>query len=252
MSKNFELMQQVEQDVDVASIPRPSAVFSTPHKKVRTNGTRLDLDQVAHEEILKLVQQIFLLQTQKAPRTVLFGGVDQGAGCSQICLLVAETLTSVVSGSVCLVEADFRSPSLSGLLGTTSNHGLTDSLLKEGPIRSFATPLQGDNIWLLSCGSLAPDSPNLLNGDCIRARFAELRDEVDYQLVNAPSLNHYADATALGRLIEGVVLVLGATSTRKDTALKIMKNLRAAQIQVLGAVLNNRTFPIPDWLYQRL
>jgi hypothetical protein len=31
-----------------------------------------------------------------------------------------------------------------------------------------------------------------------------------------------------------------------------MQNLRAAQIQVLAAVLNKRTFPIPEKLYHRL
>ena len=229
-----------------------SRVFSTVHEKARQNGTRFDLLQVGHEEILRLVQRIFLLQTQKAPRAVLFAGIDQGIGCSQICLLVAETLRGTVSGSVCLVEANFRSPSLPNLLGTTNHYGLTDALLHEGPIRSFARPLQTDNVWLLSCGLLTADSPNLLNSDRIRARFDELRQEFDYLLVDAPSLTQYADATALGRLTDGLVLVLEANSTRKEAALRVMENLRAAQIQVLGAVLNKRTFPIPESLYHRL
>jgi len=32
----------------------------------------------------------------------------------------------------------------------------------------------------------------------------------------------------------------------------VMESLRAAQIKVLGAVLNKRTFPIPESLYRRL
>ena len=104
----------------------------------------------------------------------------------------------------------------------------------------------------LSCGALAPDSPNLLNGDRIKARFAELRDEFDFLIVNAPSLVHYADATAIGRLTDGLILVLEADSTRKKDALKVMAKVRVAQIKVLGAVLNDRTFPIPEWLYSRI
>jgi Mrp family chromosome partitioning ATPase len=252
MSRNFELMQQVGRGSESASIPRARPVFSTAHEKVSTNRVRFGLEQVAREETLRLVQGIFLQQTQKAPRAVLFAGIDQGNGCSQICLLVAETLRSTVRGSVCLVEANFRSPSLPGLLGMTNHYGLTDALLREGPIRSFARPLQSDNIWLLSCGSLTPDSSNLLNGDRISARFDELRKEFDYVLVDAPSLSRYADATALGRFTDGLVLVLEANSTRKETALRVMENLHAAQIQVLGAVLNKRTFPIPESLYHRL
>ena len=238
MSKNFELMQQAGQASEPASIPKASSVFSKADERIRTNGARFGLGQVAREEILRLVQRIFLQDVQKAPRAVLFAGIDQGNGCSQICLLVAETLARAVRGSVCLVEANFRSPSLPGLLGTTNHYGLADSLLKEGPIRSFTRPLQSDNVWLLSCGSLTPDSPNLLSSDRISARFEELRKEFDYVLVVAPSLARYGDATALGRLTDGFVLVLEATSTRKEAALMGIESLRAAQIKVLGAVLN--------------
>jgi Mrp family chromosome partitioning ATPase len=252
MSKNFELMQQVGRQFEAPPISRPSREFPKTLVKSQRNGARLDLGEVAREETLKLVQRIFVSPGQKAPRAVLFAGIDQGVGCSQICLLVAETLRSTVDGSICLVEANLRSPSLPGMLGTTNHHGLTDALLQEGPIRSFARPVEIDNVWLLSCGSLSPDSPNFLNSDRLKARFEELRSEFDYLLVDAPSLTRYADATALGRLTDGLVLVLEANSTRREAALTVVENLRAAQIQVLGAVLNKRTFPIPESIYHRL
>jgi receptor protein-tyrosine kinase len=252
MSRNFELMQQFGEHSEAASTPKPSVILSKAPEEVCTNGAHFGLAQIAHEETLRLVQRIFLQQKEKPPHAVLFAGIDHGNGCSQICLSVAETLASTVKGSVCLVEANFRSPSLPALLGTTNHYGLVDALMKEGPIRSFAKPVQADNVWLLSCGSLTADSPNLLNSDHIRARFEELRKEFDYVLVDAPPLNRYADATALGRLTDGLVLIVEAHSTRKEATLMVMESLRAAQIPVLGAVLNKRTFPIPESLYHRL
>jgi Mrp family chromosome partitioning ATPase len=65
-------------------------------------------------------------------------------------------------------------------------------------------------------------------------------------------LNTYSDGVALGQLADGVVLVLEANSTRREAAAKVTENLRAAQIKILGAVLNKRTFPIPGFLYHRL
>jgi Mrp family chromosome partitioning ATPase len=125
-------------------------------------------------------------------------------------------------------------------------------LLEDGPVRTFVRPLHIANAWLLSCGSLGPGSLDLLNSRHMKARFDELRAQFDYLLIDAPSLSRYADATALGRFTDGLVLVLEANSTRKETALNVMENLRAAQIPVLGAVLNKRTFPIPESLYRRL
>ena len=252
MSRNFELMNQAGQNLEAAPIATSSPVIPKADEKVRTIRTRLSLGQVAHEEALGIVQRLFLQQSQNPPRVVAFAGIDQSNGCSEVSLRVAETLGGTVAGSVCLVEGNLKSPSLRGPLGTANHYGLTDALLKEGPIRSFARPLEMENVWLLSCGSLTTDSPDLLNGDRLRVRFEELRNEFDYLLVDAPSLTRYADATALGRLTDGLVLVLEANSTRKEAALRVMQNLRAAQIQVLGAVLNKRTFPIPEKLYHRL
>ena len=255
MSRNFELLQQVGRGFEVppaSPTPQPVRKPSKLHEKATPIGTRLDFGQVAREEASRLVQRIFLSSGPKAPRAVLFAGIAEGVGCSQICLLVAEILRSTVSGSICLVEANFRSPSLSSTLGITNDHGLTNSMLQDGPIRFFARPLAIDNVWLLSCGLLSSDVPKFLNSDRLKARFEELRAEFDYLLVDAPSISQYADATTLGRLTDGLVLVLEANSTRKEIALNVMDKLRAAQIPVLGAVLNKRTFPIPELLYRRL
>ena len=259
MSKNFELMQQAGLDQSLRPVRVPD-VPSSPrrrpgnrrHTNGHTKGAPLDIEQFAREESLRLVQRIFLLQTQAPPRAVVFAGIDHGNGCSEICASVAQTLASNVRGSICLLEANLRSPALPGLFGTTNHYGLTDALLQEGPIRSFAKPLRGDNLWLLSSGSLAPDSAKLLNSDRLKARFAELRKEFDFVLIDAPPLTRYADAVAFGQMTDGFVLILEANVTRREAALKVSENLRASGIQVLGAVLNKRTFPIPESLYHKL
>jgi capsular exopolysaccharide synthesis family protein len=257
MSKNFELMQQAGKEQEF----QPSRKMEAPAPMTFGNGSNgashrstdgLDLDQLAGEEALRLVQRVFLLQSQEPPHMVAFAGIDHGSGCSRICVRVAETLAKNVRGSVCLVEANLRSPALPGMFGTTNHHGLTNSLMQDGPIRSFAKPVRGDNLWLLSSGALASDSANLLNSEKLKTRFAELRKEFDFVLIDAPPLTRYSDALALGQLTDGLVLVLEANSTRREAAVKVSENLRAAQIRVLGAVLNKRTFPIPESLYSKL
>ena len=85
---------------------------------------------------------------------VIFSGIDPGNGCSWICAHVAEILASQKLGSVCLVDANLRSPSLPELFGTTNHYGLTDALSKSGSIRDFTKVVRSDNLSLLSCGSL--------------------------------------------------------------------------------------------------
>ena len=71
-------------------------------------------------------------------------------------------------------------------------------------------------------------------------------------MIDSPPLSTYSDGIVLGQLSDGVVMVLEANSTRREAALRVAEGLRARQIKVLGAVLNKRTFPIPEGLYHRL
>ena len=254
MSKNFELMQQTFSESEV----RPSRAIAPNIPPLQTNGARhhedgkLDLGQLASEEVLRLVQRVFLLQAEEPPRVVVLAGVDRGNGCSDLCVQVADVLAKNIKGSVCLVEANLRAPRLPGMFGTTNHHGLTESLLQEGPVRSFAKPVRGEKLWLLSSGSLATDSPQLLHSQRLKARMTELRQEFDFVIIDAPPLTPYSDAIGLGQVADGLVMVLEANSTRRDAAFQVAENLRAANIRILGAVLNKRTYPIPDSLYRRV
>lgn len=181
-----------------------------------------------------------------------FAGIDSGSGCSEICAHTAETLAGHKLGNVCLVDGNLRLPSLPDLFGVSNHYGLTNALREQGAIRGFLKQVWADNLWLLSSGSLAAESSFLLSGDGMKSRVSELRTEFDYVLINVPELNTYADGIALGQLADGVVLIVEANCTRRESASKIAESLRAAQITILGAVLNKRTYPIPEPLYRLL
>jgi len=247
MSKHFELMQQMEANHVASSASAAAPLFSHGDK-----GKRADRTRWAHDEALRLVQQIFLLQAQEPPRVVVFAGVDHGNGSSQISASVAEILAKNARRPVCLVEANFRSPGLSELFGTNHQQGLTDSLLHKGPIGSFADRLHDQNLWLLSSGKLAADSPSLLSSDVAGERIDELRIGFEFVIIDGPPLSKYSDAIVLGQRADGLVLILEADATRREAATAVVDNLRSMKIPILAAVLNKRTFPIPEKIYRRL
>ena len=253
MSKNFELMQQAEIGVGSASALTNVGIATDLRNRESTIPAAVTaIESVVREESLKLVQRLFLSAKKPSPKAVMFAAVDAGNGCSCLCAITAKLLAESVPGSVCLVEANFRAPSLPAVFGVDNHHGLADSLRQEGAIRGFAKQAGRDNLWLLSAGALGKDSLSLLNSGRVKDRIAELRSEFDYLLIDAPPLSAYADGMILGRLADGAVLVLEANTTRREAALRVTESLRAMKVPVLGAVLNNRTFPIPDVVYKRL
>ena len=93
--------------------------------------------------------------------------------------------------------------------------GLAAALTTDGPIRDFATPLPIKNLWLMPTGSAKPGLDT--NIDRCRARFADLRKEFDYVLVSAPPLARESEATLMGQLADGIVLIVEANRSRRDT-----------------------------------
>ncbi len=248
MSRNFDLMHEMERYHEVLPIQTVEEPLRIPAEEEGEYREPVPVDDAA----LRLVQQLLLPQSQDSPQMVVFAGIEHGNGCSYVASSVAETLASNGRRSVCLVEGNFRSPALSGMFGTKNDHGLSDALSRDGQIRSFVRPVRNDRLWLLPAGPLETDSPNLLSSERLSTRCGELRKEFDLVVVDAPPLARYADAVALGRLADGIVVVIEAEATRKESALAAVENLRSSEIRILGAVLNKRVFPIPEKIYSKL
>lgn len=250
MSKNFDLLQQAE--ICLGNLPTVE-IAEEANRATKTRPEALLLrESAAREESLKLVERLFLAPGEAAPKAVTFAAIDSQSECSLLCAAIAKLLAESVSGSVCLVEGNFRKASLTEAVGVKKDCGLADALRQEGAIRGFAEQLEPPNLWLLSSGALVQDSLNLLSGNRMKEIAKELRSEFDYLVIETPPLSAYADGMMLSRLTDGVVLVLEANRTRREAALRVTESLRASRIPVLGAVLNNRTFPIPAALYKRL
>lgn len=269
MSKNFELLQSLNKERDVfdtgtelSPVPSlhvtspPLQVVSAPLQRgleeaIELEPLQLEMEEQQRVELTKFVQRVFVMPSQESPRTVVLAGTESGNGCSWICCRAAEILASQVKGPVCIVDANLRSPALHRYFGVDNHSGLSNALEASEPIRSFVRPLGRDNLWLLSCGAKAKNA-SVLTSDSMRMRLAELRQYFEYVLVDVPALSLGSDGIILGMAADGVVLVLKANTSRREVAQKAVQELQNAGAKVLGAVLNQRTFPIPQAIYSRL
>ena len=276
MSRNFELLQNIGKEEEyfqaervvvelAAPIPEPlpnpitetvsvgiaeEAVPVVPEASAAPRQFSFEDGQLA--ELTKLVQRVFLLPGSEFNHTVVFASSDAGNGCSWICARVGELLASQVTGTVCLVDANLHHPTLHEQLGVSNHHGLADALRQPGSVRGYISQLSRKNLALVSCGSEPESAQSFLTSDRMRTRLNELRSEFDYVLVDCPSMAASNEAVSLGAAADGVVLVLKANATRKDRARSAVRDLQAAKVKVLGAVLNQRTFPIPENIYNKL
>jgi succinoglycan biosynthesis transport protein ExoP len=246
MSKNFELLQRVEKDelfdLPADSVPVPQEAHAAiPFKKAPPDP-----------EIGKLVQRLFsTIGNGSDPKKVVsFSGISRDDRSSWICARAGEILAEQADTSVCLVDANLSSPQLHVHFAAANQFGLAEALTTHAPIRNFGKPLCGENLWLIPSGLVKPGfCPSM---ERYRERFAELREAFDYILISAPSLSRETEATFIGQLADGVVLIVEANHTRRETVRCVKEQLKCAQVRLLGSVLDQRTFPIPEFLYRKL
>jgi Mrp family chromosome partitioning ATPase len=212
----------------------------------------IDVDGIAREEEVKLVERVFRGTDQDSTRMAVFAGLAGDAGCASICARAGELLAARGEGPVCVVDANFRLPALHRYFGVENEKGLAEATLETGPIQKFAQQIPEPDLWLMPSGTAASNLSFPAMADGLRVRIAELRETFRYVVIHSGPLRLESRAMLLSRWTDGVVLVLEANATRRDAARRAKENLAAAGVSVLGVVLNNRTFPIPEAIYRRL
>lgn len=243
----------VATDTIPASSPQQAATVAVhPRIVTRRRNVNAHIDALVHEEEMKLVQRIFLLPGCEANHAVVFCGADRSKGVAGICARAGENLAELTGSPVCLVEADLHAPSLNRYFGIENDYGFTDAVLDSRPVGDYVQRLAGSHLCLLLSGSRCEEASSPWKAEQIRSCVEELRREFTYVLIYAPPANLHMDAMLLGQMADGVVLVVESNVSRRETAKKIRDNFAAAQVRILGAVLNNRTFPIPESIYRKL
>jgi len=205
------------------------------------------MDEAQRAQLATLVQRLFLPANGEPPRSVAFSGVD--ADSSIITAAAGELLAQQTGASVCVVDAHFTAPSLHAHFDAPRASGLSNLTDSTAPLFDAARQVR-PNLWLLTAGTA--QAPPALTSEGVRVKLAQFIARFEFVLIDIEPASTPADGTGLAPLVDGVVLVIAADATRRESARRATEALQALGASVLGAVLTNRRFPIPASLYRRL
>ncbi len=271
MSRNFDLLRQLENSSEANREPSPletidevplrnisrTRIDELPLKEVpRTRIDELPLKEIpsagnkhgVNEEISRLVQSLFLTQKGRELRNIVFCGVEDDSGSSFLCADAGRALAAR-SELVCLVDANLRACNLSRYFGVVSAPPCNAFL--PPPVKERCVQVE-TNLWLAGPDLFTNERGVLLPVDEIARALARLRSLYSFVLIDTQSTSTSQDAAMFGNLADAAVLVIEASVTRKPAARKAKEFLEAAGVSLIGTILNNRSFPIPEKLYKRL
>ncbi len=255
MSKNFELLQQLE-----GERWRNESSLVSP-RLVRLGSLRSAVGPRTAPQLIQLAERLFLPGQSRA-RVVVFAGAEAGVGCTWTAAHVAQVLSSYTTDAVGIVDAG-ASPGVSRYFDAAS---LEESGSKDDGVTRIS-PHPDGSLWLVSSFDEAdPGVPNTrrvcecwggrdvapANWTLTESGIQELRKHVEYVLIDAPPVTYGSAALPLAASADGVVLVVKAGETRRNTVRFAIQQLQSAGAKLLGTVFNQQEDRIPDAIYKCL
>jgi polysaccharide biosynthesis transport protein len=225
-----------------------------PESKKSENGKPWQLELVTSSRKPSLLADAFRAtltsilysgENGNRPRIIVITSVNPGEGkttvACNLALALAEIGPSVLMQSVLLIDGDLRQPRLHEIFGVPNRWGFADLLEGKKPPNGcegmvFKTGFR--NLNLLPSGSSTVNVSALLHSPRASAFLNRMREEFHTVIIDAPPMLNMPDARVLGRLADGVILVVRSAQTMRDAAVAANQRLTEDKTRVLGTILN--------------
>lgn len=172
------------------------------------------------------------------PRVLAFTSSIPGEGKSCTALNTALVAAQEVGRKVCFVECDLRRRRVEALLHQPPKAGLSDLLQAKTPLKKVLLEMdQPDGLSIILAGSAPPNPVELLGSRIMERLVSHLRQSFDMVILDTPPALNFADASKLGPMVDGFIMVVRAGKAPRDAVLKVHRAL--SRYHVAGVVLND-------------
>ena len=244
MTRIYEALEQF----DLEQSKETERSLSVP----QVSNCNIETSPELTETLISLYRTIFTVVPGSGGRIIQFVECGKGGGCSKIIRAFAKVSTSVLKKSVLLLDSDPQLPSNFDFFNQQSRLKWIDDL-KNNRNNKDSKSFRAEN--LLSMSRLSMESgllPVDMESKLTEEFMEKLKQTFDLTLVDSWSVSVPPKPMLFSPHVDGVVLVVDAGKTRWQIAEKKKRDIVSQGGKVLGVILNNRTYPIPDSIYNRL
>lgn len=191
------------------------------------------------EEYRLLHSKLSFLYKEQQHKTILVTSPTAGEGKS---LTVANLgiLMAQAGNRTIILDANLRDPVQHVLFDLPATGGLIELLnAPQTNLDSNLKKTRIDNLLVVTCGDLRSVLPEQLSSNRTTELITALSNAADIVLIDSPETVTVADALALAHQVDGVLFVISAGKTRRNTALQAVGTLQQVNANVIGFVSNS-------------
>lgn len=137
------------------------------------------------------------------------------------------------------LDCDIRNSVAQARLGVTEKlPGLSDFLVGKAQIGDILCKTDVPHLHMIFAGSLSPNPAELLSEDLFERLCDALKKNYDYIIMDTAPLGLVIDAAIIAKQCDGTIMVIKAGDTDRKQAQQVKARLEAANVRILGVVLN--------------
>ena len=220
---------------------RPESRLEIPAEKpgpalIKTSHSDTPLPPSAIEAYGSLRTRVMKLQGSKGIRSLMLTSSVPSEGKTLTSLNLAVSCSKLHNLRILLVDGDLRSRGLSRLLKIPEGPGLSDFLGGKVSADKAVLATEQENLFVLGAGLLNGQPSELFASHLWGEFIAWASQSYGIVIVDAPPIQSLSDAELISAGCDGVLLVVRALSTARDTAQKCVS--RIDKRKLLGIVFN--------------
>ena len=209
--------KRLKQSDNLIAQSDPKAPASEAYRSLRTNIGYLGIDQ-----------QIKVIPVTSASPTE-----GKSTTCANLAISMAQAGKKVL-----VLEADLRKPKVHHYFNVANDLGLVQILLDGLPYeRAIKKVAEQPNLDLICAGFIPPNPAEILGSKKMSQLIETLRPLYDLIILDTPPVGQLTDAAIIGKMTDGMILVVASGETNIDLAKFAKTNLLQAGVNILGVVL---------------
>jgi len=195
-------------------------------------------ESIDAENFKVLRAQILFPKDGKTPRTIMVTSAFPGEGKTFVAANLAASIALGINEYVLLVDCDFRRPSTHNMFGCSNNEGLHEYLTKKKDLPDLLIRTRMEKLSLLTAGRPPSNPSELLSSTEMKEFLEEVRGRYQdrYIVIDATPSQVTAEVSVLSQYVDGIVLVVMARKSPKETIRRSVENL--GKKKILGIVFN--------------
>jgi len=188
------------------------------------------------EAFRKLKTQIFL-HPGTAPRSILVTSAAPQEGKTLVAVNLAVAISREIHNNVILIDGDLRRPGIH-MEKCQNKKGLSNYLSDGVPLSEILLNSEIEKLRVIQAGPATRKSSELIRSRKMGELLQSLRDseESTYIVIDSPPIIATADPTLLSKMVDGVILVVRAGYTSRESVQSAIKSIDRQKI--IGVVFN--------------